>query len=280
MNISNQNAGLVAIKRMSTQSGRVGHQEMVELTPGKEPGHSLTARRGECLKSADPEKGKVVEGDAVSRDRNRILPTKKTKCNSKAFTINNDSGHMGITPDKKNSSHEKMDCVIYGSGLVTKKATGRALASNCDIFACKSTHDSTTKSLCQFMWHKWVAFCIYNMCLVTFCAAYLTLSRCKKRVIASINTFIGCTGAVMSTNVFETNKYIANSFTAANFTAIEHTTIRIISSFSDLLASHAISVKFQRKRFVKRSSTTIMLAVTLIVSIVAGSQAQQVSLQF
>ena len=279
MNISNQNAGLVAIKRMSTQSGRVGHQEMVELTPGKEPGHSLTARIGECHMSADPEKGKVIEGDAVSGDQNRILPTKKTKYTSKAFTVNNDSGHMGITPDKKKSSQEKMDCVIYGSGLVTEEATGRALASNCDIFACKSTHDLMAKSLCQFMWHKWVAFCIYNMCLVTFCAAYLTLSRCKKRVTASINTFIGCTGAVMSTYVFETNEYFANSFTA-NFTAIERTTIHVIASVSDLLASHAMSVKFQRKRFVKRSSTTIMLAVAFILSVIAGSQAQQVSLQF
>jgi hypothetical protein len=82
---------------------------------------------------------------------------------------------------------------------------------------------------------------------------------------ALINTF-------MSTNVSETNECITNSFTA-KFTAMKH---NLLSSVSNLLAP----VKVQRRRFFKRSSTFIILAVVFTVSIIAESQAQQVSLQF
>jgi hypothetical protein len=160
------------------------------------------------------------------------------------------------TTEKK---RDTTDCVISGT------ATGRALASKCDIFAYKSTHDLTTQTLCQFMWHKWFAFCIYNMCLANIYAAYLTLNGCKKHMTALINTF-------MSTNVSETNECITNSFTA-KFTAMKH---NLLSSVSNLLAP----VKVQRRRFFKRSSTFIILAVVFTVSIIAESQAQQVSLQF
>jgi hypothetical protein len=83
----------------------------------------------------------------------------------------------------------------------------------------------------------------------------------------------------MSTYVFETNECIANSFTA-KFTAMKHTIIHVFSSASHLLAPCTMPVKVQRRRFFKRSSTFIMLAVVFTVSIIAESQAQQVSSQF
>jgi hypothetical protein len=129
------------------------------------------------------------------------------------------------------------------------------------------------------MWHKWLAFCVYNTSLVNFYAAYLTLNGCKKHVTALINTFFGWTGARMSTYVFETNECIANSFTA-KFTAMKHTIIHVLSSASHLLAPCTMPVKVQRRRLFERSSSIIMLAVVFTVSIIAGSQAQQVSLQF
>ena len=286
-----------ANKGMSTQSSKAGHQETKELAPGKERYRSLTARRGKGDKSSAPEKGKIVKGN-VSGDKKRILPPKKTKYSSKAF-ISDGLGDKGITPDKEKGSQEtyksrdNIGISIYHEGNVenanksyktTEKkrdttdcvisgiATGRALASKCDIFACKSTHDLTTQTLCQFMWHKWFAFCIYNMCLANIYAAYLTLNGCKKHMTALINTF-------MSTNVSETNGCITNSFTA-KFTAMKHTIIHVLSSVSRLLAPHMMPVKVQRRRFFKRSSTFIMLAVVFTVSIIAESQAQQVSLQF
>jgi hypothetical protein len=165
------------------------------------------------------------------------------------------------------------DCVISGM------TTGWALPSICDIFLCKSMHDLTTQTLCKFMWHNLFAFCMYYMCLVTFCAAYLTLIRCKKHGTTLINTFlIGWTGAgMMSTYVSETNECITNSFTA-KLTTMKHTITHVLSSVSHLLAPHMTLLKVQRRRFIKRSSTIIMLAVVFIVPIIAGSP--QVSLQF
>jgi hypothetical protein len=118
------------------------------------------------------------------------------------------------------------------------------------------------------MWHKWLAFCVFNTSLVNFYAAYLTLNGCKKHVTALINTFFGWTGARMSTYVFETNECIPNSFTA-KFTAMKHTIIHVLSSASHLLAPCTMPVKVQRRRFFKRSSTFIMLAVVFTVSIIA-----------
>ena len=286
-----------ANKGMSTQSSKAGHQETKELAPGKERYRSLTARRGKGDTSSAPEKGKIVKGN-VSGDKKRILPPKKTKYSSKAF-ISNGLGDKGITPDKEKGSQEtyksrdNIGISIYHEGnvenanksyktmekkrdttdcVISGIATGRALASKCDIFACKSTHDLTTQTLCQFMWHKWFAFCIYNMCLANIYAAYLTLNGCKKHMTALINTF-------MSTNVSETNGCITNSFTA-KFTAMKHTIIHVLSSVSRLLAPHMMPVKVQRRRFFKRSSTFIILAVVFTVSIIAESQAQQVSSQF
>jgi hypothetical protein len=287
MDIYKQTSGLIAEKRMSTQSSRVGHQEMKELAPGFEHEHaSLTARRGECQKSLTPEKGKVIEGD-ISGDKNRILPLMKTKYNSNAF-VNNGSGDKRIvenankiykTIEKKRDTTK--DRVISGSGsvLVSEEATDWALTSSCDMLASKSTHDPRT--LCKFIWHKWFAFCIYNMCLFTYHAAYLILNGRKKYVTALSNAFVGWTGARMITDVFETNDRITKSF-AANFTAMNHTTNHVLSFVYHLLAPHMMPAKFQRRRTIKRRSTTNMLAVVLIVSITifAGSKAQQVSLQF
>jgi hypothetical protein len=61
---------------------------------------------------------------------------------------------------------------------------------------------------------------------------------------------------------------------------MKHTIIHVLSSASHLLAPCTMPVKVQRRRFFKRSSTFIMLAVVFTVSIIAESQAQQVSLQF
>jgi hypothetical protein len=129
------------------------------------------------------------------------------------------------------------------------------------------------------MWHKWLAFCVYNTSLVNFYAAYLTLNGCKKHVTALINTFFGWTGARMSTYVFETNECIANSFTA-KFTAMKHTIIHVLSSASHLLVPHMTPVKLQRRRLFERRSSIIILAVVFIVSIIAETEGQQVSLQF
>ncbi len=194
--------------------------------------------------------------------------------------------HAGNVVENANTSYKTMekkldtkDCAISGTGLIAEESTSGALASNCDIFAPKSTHDLTTQMLCRCMWHKWLAFCVYNTSLVNFYAAYLTLNGCKKHVTALINTFFGWTGARMSTYVFETNECITNSFTA-KFTAMKHTIIHVLSSASHLLAPCTMPVKVQRRRFFKRSSTFIMLAVVFTVSIIAESQAQQVSSQF
>jgi hypothetical protein len=194
--------------------------------------------------------------------------------------------HAGNVVENANTSYKTMeknfdtkDCAISGTGLIAEESTSGALASNCDIFAPKSTHDLTTQTLCRCMWHKWLAFCVYNTSLVNFYAAYLTLNGCKKHVTALINTFFGWTGARMSTYVFETNECIANSFTA-KFTAMKHTIIHVLSSASHLLAPCTMPVKVQRRRLFERSSSIIMLAVVFTVSIIAGSQAQQVSLQF
>ena len=185
---------------------------------------------------------------------NKIYKTMKKKCDTK-------------------------DCVISGTRLLAEEAIGKALASNCDIFTCKSTLDLTTQTLRQVTWHKWFAFC-NNMCLVNFhAAAYLTLNGWKKHVTALINTFIGWTGARMSTFFFETNECIANSFTA-KFTAMRRTIILVLSSVSHLLVQRMTPVKVQRRKFFTRSSTIVMLAVLFTVSIIAGGQAQQVGLQF
>ena len=194
--------------------------------------------------------------------------------------------HAGNVVENANTSYKTMvkkldtkDCAISGTGLIAEESTSGALASNCDIFAPKSTHDLTTQTLCRFIWHKWLAFCVYNTSLVNFYAAYLTLNGCKKHVTALINTFFGWTGARMSTYVFETNECIANSFTA-KFTAMKHTIIHVLSSASHLLVPHMTPVKLQRRRLFERRSSIIMLAVVFIVSIIAETEGQQVSLQF
>jgi hypothetical protein len=186
--------------------------------------------------------------------------------------------HAGSVVENANTSYKTMekkldtkDCAISGTGLIAEESTIGALASNCDIFAPKSTHDLTTQTL-------WLAFCVYNTSLVNFYAAYLTLNGCKKHVTALINTFIGWTGAKMSTYVFKTNECIANSFTA-KFTAMKHTIIHVLFSASHLLVPHMTTVKLQ-SRFFERRSSIIMLYVVFLVSIIAGSQGQQVSLQF
>ncbi len=185
------------------------------------------------------------------------------------------SANKGYNMTEK--QHDTKDCVISVSGLVAEEATGKALASTSDIYACKSTHDLTTLTLCHFMWRKWFTFCTYYMCLLYFVIFYASqmLSGCKDRVTAFINTFISWTSTRTSTHVFETKKHIAKSFTV-NFTAIEHPPIHAISSVFHMLVPNLMPAKFPRRRFFKRSSTTIMLAL----SIIAGSQAQQVSLQF
>ena len=184
---------------------------------------------------------------------------------------------------KKYKMMEKMrnrkDCVISGATLDKEKGTVKELISNCNIFTCISTHDLTTQALCQFMWRKCLALSAYTMCCVTYYAAYLTLNVCKKRVTALINTDIGWSGARMTADIFETNECTANSFTA-NFRAMKHPITKILSYAPRLPARHVIPVKISRMRFFKKSSMTIMLAAMLIVSIIARSQAQQVSLEF
>jgi uncharacterized protein YnzC (UPF0291/DUF896 family) len=194
--------------------------------------------------------------------------------------------HAGNVVENANTSYKTMekkldtkDCAISGTGLIAEESTSGALACNCDIFAPKSTHDLTTQTLCRCMWHKWLAFCVYNTSLVNFFAAYLTLNGCKKHVTALVNTFFGWTGARMSTYVFETNECIANSFTA-KFTAMKHTISHVLSSASHLLVPHMTPVKLQRRRLFERRSSIIMLAVVFIVSIIAETEGQQVSLQF
>jgi hypothetical protein len=194
--------------------------------------------------------------------------------------------HAGSVVENANTSYKTMekkldtkDCAISGTGLIAEESTSGALASNCDIFAPKSTHDLTTQTLCRCMWHKWLAFCVYNTSIVNFYAAYLTLNGCKKHVTALINTFFGWTGARMSTYVFETNECIANSFTA-KFTAMKHTIIHVLSSASHLLVPHMTPVKLQRRRLFERRSSIIILAVVFIVSIIAETEGQQVSSQF
>jgi hypothetical protein len=83
--------------------------------------------------------------------------------------------------------------------------------------------------------------------------------------------------ARMNTLGFETNECIASCF-AAYFTAKKHSIVHALSSVSQSLAPHVMPVKFQRRRVFKRSSTIIVFAVALLLSIIAGSEAQQVSL--
>ncbi len=73
------------------------------------------------------------------------------------------------------------------------------------------------------------------------------------------------------------NTCIASCF-AAYFIAKKHSIVHVLSSVSQSLAPHVMPVKFQRRRVFKRSSTIIMFAVVLLLSIIAGSEAQQVSL--
>ena len=97
-----------------------------------------------------------------------------------------------------------------------------------------------------------------------------------KYTIALIYTYIGWTCARMNTLGFETNECIASCF-AAYFTAQKHSIVHVLSSVSQSLAPHVMPLKFLRRRVFKRSSTIIMFAVVLL-SIIAGSEAQQVSL--
>ena len=175
----------------------------------------------------------------------------------------------------------EMNCYTKGigtftsGGFIPEEATGKAFASNCD-FGCISMHDLT--AFCACMWHKLLAFCIYVMSPVTVNAALLPLNWCKKQLCASIITFIGLAGAVGTVlKNFVTNECITNSFTA-KLTTMKHTITHFLSSVSHLLAPHMTPLKVQRRRFIKRSYTFIMLAVVFIVPIIAGSP--QVSLQF
>jgi hypothetical protein len=174
---------------------------------------------------------------------------------------NNKSDEVLLLDDR----WETTDCVISGI------TTGLTIPSICDIFECKSMHDLTT--------HKWFAFCMYYMCLVTFYASYLALIRCKKHVTTLNTTFlIGWTGArMLSTNASETNECITNTL-FAKLTTMKHTITHVLSSISHCLVPHMTPLKMQRRRLTKKRHTIIMLAVMFIVPIIAGSQ--QVSLQF
>jgi hypothetical protein len=235
-------------------------------------------------------KGKAVEGE-VSREKNPILPPKKTKYSSKALfytLLYRGSEGKGLV-DNANKIHKMIeekgrdttnDCAIAssGSGLFFGEATSWAnrdvaLASN-----FKSSHHLTTQTLCKFMWRKWFDFCVCNMCLVTFYAAYLTLNGEKKHLTALVNTFIGRTVARISLYLLGTQESVVKSFNA-NLTAMNNTATNLLRTVSHLSAPFMMPVKFERRRVVKRSSTPNMLAVVLIVSITTIAQAQQVSLQ-
>lgn len=156
-----------------------------------------------------------------------------------------------------------VDCVILVSGLFAEEATVKILTFNSDIFACKSKHDLMTQIFCQIMW-RWFAFCAYNVCHFTCHSSFLIPNGFQKHILALISTFIGWTSA----------------WTRTFAPAIRHTTTHVLLSNSHIPAPHVMQAKFQRKRFFKRSSTTMMLAVMITVSTIARSQAQKVSPQF
>lgn len=170
----------------------------------------------------------------------------------------------GNVDNEKKTKRTMEDCVLSVTDLVPKEPSVKVLTSTCDIFACISEHDLTTQTLCQFMWRKWFAFRAYNTCLVTCYSAYLIPNGCMKHTIALINAFIGWTSARMRRFVLATRR----------------TTTHVLFCKSHIPAPNMMRVKFQRKRFFKRSSTTMILAVMITVPTIGRSQAQQVSLQF
>ncbi len=163
---------------------------------------------------------------------------------------------------------EVMTVINYPFQIVS---TGKTLNMNC-------TREYQLCDVATVMWRKWFFFCICNICFVTtFYAAYVTLKGHMKHIIALINTLIGWTGARMNTLVFDTKDCIAYCF-ATNFTTVEYNIAHGLSSASHLLAPHVMPMKFHRRKVFKRSSTTNMFVVVFLLSIISGSEAQQVSL--
>jgi hypothetical protein len=161
----------------------------------------------------------------------------------------------------------------FTSGLIPEEASGKAFASNYDIFGCISL---TTQALCACMWHKLHAFCVYVMSRGTFNAALLPLNGCKKQLSTSIITFIGWAGSIGTLfKKFVTDGGIINP----NFAAMKHTNIHALVPVAHLIVPDITPLKGRRKMFVKRSSALSIFCVMFLLSAVLGGQAQQVSLQ-